>query len=261
MKSNILSRFFLLLWICCALNNPLSGQEAQPQEQPVAAANVGTFNQFATGIYNYGFVEPVYYQFTGYGVFKDGVLPSTYVIAGSLPIDIPYLDYEIPAPSITWDRISQLGWDMPGGWSWGAELHNYYATSETTYQGEGEFTAPDIKMDLHFWSLFIKLFILDPVDSLYQPYIGVSWGIINGSFDTTTVEGKHYDTNFYGYQGARIIGIQLKGNEDFGGVFEFRTTTAYATTNNDPFDQNHSSNELELDFSGILVSMCVYYRY
>jgi len=100
-------------------------------------------------------------------------------MAGSLPIDILYFDYEIPAPSITWDRISQLDWDIPGGWSWGAEVHNYYATSETTYQGEGEFKAPDVKMDLHFWSIFIKLFILDPVDSLYQPYVGVSWGLIN----------------------------------------------------------------------------------
>jgi len=55
--------------------------------------------------------------------------------------------------------------------------------------------------------------------------------------------------------------IQLKADEAWGGIFEFRTTTAYATTNNDPFDQDPSSNELELDFSGILVSMCVYYRY
>ena len=261
MKSNILFKFFLPLWICCVLNIPLNAQEVQPQEPPVATANIGTFNQIASGIYNYGFVESVYYQFTGYSVFKDGVLPSTTFFAGTLPLEIPYLDDGIPAPSITWDRISQLDWDMPGGWSYGAEIHNYYATSETTYSGEGGFEAPDVKMDFHLWSVFLKLFILDPVDSLYQPYVGVSWGVINGSFDSTTVAGKQYDTSFSGYQNSRIIGIQFRGNEDWGGVFEFRATTAFAKTSNDPFDQKASGNELNLDFSGILVSMCAYYRY
>jgi hypothetical protein len=265
MRRNIILKIFLILWVCSIFNFPLQAQEAPVQEeQPQETAptrNVGAFNQFASGIYNYGFLEPVYYQFTGYSAFKEGVLPSTYMFAGTLPIDIPYLDYSIPAPSISWDRISQLDWDIPGGWSYGAEIHNYYATSETTYQGGGSFVAPDVKMDMHLWSLVFKLFILDPVDSLYQPYVGVSWGIINGSFDSTTVDGKQYDTSFYGGQGSRILGIQLKTGESWGGLFEFRTTTAYADTNNDPFNQSKSSNKLKLNFSGTLVCINVYYRY
>lgn len=259
-------KIFLILWVCSFYNFPLLAQEEIPvqegQDQQIEAKpNFGVFNQISSGIYNYGFIESVYYQFTGYGVFKDGVLPSTLLMAGTLPFDIPYLDYSIPAPSFSWDRISQLDWDIPGGWSYGAEIHNYYATSETTYQGEGDFLAPDVKMDLHFWSLVLKLFLLDPVTSLYQPYIGVSWGIINGSFDSTTVDGEQYDTSFFGAQGSRILGIQLNMSESWGGVFEFRTTTAYAETSNDPFNQSKSSNKLNLDFSGALVSINVYYRF
>ena len=49
-------------------------------------------------------------------------------------------------------------------------------------------------------------------------------------------------------------------NARWGGAFELRSTTAFATTNNDPFQQS-SGDDLEIDFSGVGINATGYYRF
>ncbi len=91
--------------------------------------------------------------------------------------------------------------------------------------------------------------------------MGIGWGVINGEFESTDVDGsKLSNAAFFDFQSSRVVGIQAKIDSNWGGFVELRSTSAYATADNDPFNQS-SGDTLELDFSGSMVSLVGYYRF
>lgn len=228
---------------------------AQQQE---AAGGSNYRDQFSSGIYNYGLENSVYTKFTGYAEFDDGKLPMTF-LAANADWQIPG---DIPLPCITWDRLLPIAYDMPGGYSYGVEFLNFAATSENYYKGsESTITVPDLDMKMYLLSIALKLYLFSPFDKQLQPYLGVGWGIVGGDFDGTDVDGRtDIDTTFFGMQNSRMVGIQLSMGSRWGGTLELRSITAFADTNNDPFDQS-DGDKVEIDFSGAMINAVGYYRF
>lgn len=228
-------------------------------EAPGETANYQ--EQISFGIYNYGFLDSVYSQYTGDSVYDEGSLPTTFFTGAKSDWKIPFTNSRVPLPCIVWDHLEAIDYDMPGGYSFGAEFLNFAATSEEYYTGEKDVVAPEVEMKMYLWSITLKLFLFNPFEKQILPYFGVAWGIINGRFKATDIEGKNKTTTrFFGPQNSRMIGVQLMMSRQWGGILELRSTTAFAKAGNDPFDQS-ANGDLEIDFSGSMVSATGYYRF
>lgn len=237
-----------------AVAPPLAAQEdvyvdapietAQPGAgQAVAGPPASNFSeQYNWGLINYGFLDNVYYQYSGNRIFKGGNSPSTFINIGYLnilPIDLKY---------------------MPG-LAYGGEFQYHTATSEDVYAGDDDTIGPSIDMSLYITNVRLRLFFMDPFKEKLQPFFGLSWGILFGDFDTTKVGGDKYSTYFSGMTISRNFGVQIKIGNRGGLITEFRSVTANAVkTSNDPFDQG-SGDSMTLDFSGNTVALTGYYRF
>ena len=235
---------------------------AVAQQNGFAYKNPHNQEQFSFGIYNYGFMESVYSKYTGYSEFDNGSLPTTFFSAVQTDMQIPYMDSGIPLPCIAWDHLVPIDYDMPGGFSYGIEFLNFAATSETFYTGdEKTIVVPKVEMRMYLLSVTLKLFLFSPFEKQLQPYFGVAWGVIGGDFDAIDVDGMtKKDSTFFGRQNSRMIGIQMSMSARWGGILELRGTTAFATTSNDPFNRS-DKEDLEIDFSGSMISATAYYRF
>ena len=237
----------LLLW-ATAPPPTMYAQEAPPQEYV-------QFDQYNTGIYSLGFIDPLYYQFTGNAIFKDGALPNTWVFGADTGIE------GVPYPSLSWHHIQELDYDMPGAYAYGLEFLSFKADSTSTYQGTEDAVGPLIDLNLMFFSGFLRLYLFSFDNAAVHPFFALGWGILTGTFDTVTVLGEEYFTRFNGSSVSHAIGVELNVGESWGGTLELRTLTAYATTTNDPFNQNPSGDTLDLDLSGSMVSFTGYMRF
>ncbi|MBT4090503.1 MAG: hypothetical protein HOE30_18610, partial [Deltaproteobacteria bacterium] len=194
-------------------------------------------DQFNWGLFNYGFTESIYYQFSGNSIFAGGNSPAGVLNFG-------------------WIRIMPLDFQYMPGMAYGAEFINFSSTSEDVYAGDADVvTGPAINMDVYLTNFKIRLFFMDPFEELLHPFFGISWGLILGDFKTTKVGGEKFTTNFVGFSVSRNVGVQVKLGERGGLVTEFRAVTANSVkTSNDPFDQD-PGDSVNLDFSGITIAL------
>ncbi len=210
-------------------------------------ANVATSkyrDQFSTGILNYGYLESLYYQFSGdTEPFKDGN-----------PLDNYFTN-------IAWIKIMPMDFRIPPSWAFGVEFLYFTSTSDSVYSGESDTTGSAINMQMYMLSISVRVFFMDTFKEVLHPYVGLGWGVAFGDFNTTKQgTGEKYYTFFSGPQSYQIIGIQVKLGERYGINGEFKNLRSFATTSDDPFDQG-DNNSVNLTLDGVIIGLTGYYRF
>ncbi|MBU3914520.1 hypothetical protein KKA14_03215 [bacterium] len=215
-----------------------------PAGSQVNSANANYRDQFSMGLLNYGYVESLYYQFSGEEeAFKNG---------NSLQNNFS---------NITWIYIKPLDYKIPPAWAFGLDFLYFTSTSESVYSGESDIIASSIDMQMFMLSISVRVFFMDPYEKLLHPYVGLGWGMLTGEFKTTKKDiGSKHQTSFTGPLSYQIIGIQVKMGDRYGINGEFKILRAYATTSNDPFSQGNS-NTLDLSLDGVIIGLTGYYRF
>lgn len=221
-----------------------NNQDIQNGAEQIRNPSVSYFEQLSTGLFNYGYVDSIYYQFSGNSIFEGGNSPTAMF------------------SSITWTHIIPLEYEHVPGIALSADFINFSSDSDSVYGGDEGDTVdgPSIDMLLFMSSFMVKVFFMDPIEEFLQPYFAVGWGVIFGSFESTKVNGDKSSTSFTGRTSHRNLGAHIKLSDRAGMIMEFRIQTARATTSNDPFNQS-SGSSVDLIFDGIMIGLSGYYRF
>lgn len=214
---------------------------------------IGSFEQASVGILNYGYLDNVYAQLTNdYDTWGDGFSPTS------------------SGKNISYTWIDVLGGsEYIKGFGWNLEYANYTSTSSSTINtDQTTVIAPSIIMNLNTFNFGMRLYFKDLIREPFQPYFGLGYGYIQGSFDIEKAlsQDAPIKTNFWGISSYRVLGANLRMNRFFGVNIEYRGITATEVgTSNDPWDvqaqQENPDKKWYLDFSGTMLNVTAYMRF
>ncbi|MDH5559258.1 MAG: hypothetical protein OEY59_00210 [Deltaproteobacteria bacterium] len=203
-----------------------------------------TVKQLSSGMSNYGYIQSVYYQYTGNPIFEASNPPKGVF------------------SNMNWLNIHEVNLYLPKGFGYGFEYMRFYSSSQSTYLGKDNVIGPDINMQVDFWSFTVRGFFQSPMKEPLQPYFGAGWGVMSGVFDTIKVDGSEHQNRFQGLINYRSIGTQLMFSEIVGISVEIRSLTSNKVrVSGDPFGVAEIDSDLFLDFSGSMLNLFGFIRF